>query len=71
MPTPASGTISILNIWNEYAMIGGCYATGGSATPSNVSMQGLAVAQNPLYSSGTVSMNQFYNSSCPKAGGGK
>jgi hypothetical protein len=68
MPTPASGTISILNIWNEYKT-GGCIA--GSATPSNVSMQVLAVAQNPLYSSGTVSMNQFYNSSCPKAGGGK
>jgi hypothetical protein len=71
MATPASGTISIYNVWYEYAIIGGCYATGGSETPSNVSMQGLAVAQNPFYSSGTISMSGFYNSVCPKAGGGK
>jgi hypothetical protein len=72
MATPASGTISFYNVWYEYVN-GGCYSTGGSETPSNVSMQMLAVAQNPFYSSGTISMSGFYNSVCPKSslGGGK
>lgn len=68
MALPSSGTISMNDVFIEFAM-GGCIDT-----TSNPNMGLLALAQNPNYVWGTtVSMSQFYNSSCPKStiGGGK